>query len=139
LGPVVRRDEERARKVYADLGAGNRHVSYENEPDFQNPKIFEPPMEVRARWYDDLARYIMYHSAHPAIFVSHYEVLCNLVHDVFGIVATKETELRHAEPIYLTISEFDRESGLVLIAGKFRDKASEAIFNLWECSIERRT
>lgn len=139
LNPVGCKDEKRAEEVYRALRAGDRHVSYENEPGFQDPTIFELATEVRARWYDYLARYVMYHSAQPAVFVSHYEVLCNLTHDLFGIVATKDTELRHAEPIFLSVTEHDRENGLVLISGKFRNHTSEAIFNLWESSISRRT
>jgi phosphohistidine phosphatase SixA len=138
IGPTVQRDKVRAAQVYESLRAGQRHVSYEQEPDFQDPTIFETPREVRARWYAFLARYIMYNFDDHAIFVSHYEVLCNLVHDLFGIVATKETELRHAEPIYLSVSEYDADSGLVMLSGKFRGQSAMAVFCLWDESIERR-
>lgn len=136
LGPMDRRDAIRAAEVYRQLGAGSCHVSYETDPVFQDPTIFETPTEVRTRWYAFLAEYIN-HENQPAIFVSHYEVLCNIVYDVFGIKATQKTELQHAEPIYLSVSPFPNSNTYVAIDGQFRDKKAVVLFNLFDHSIER--
>lgn len=131
MGPTTQRDAARAALVYADLRAGKRHVSYETEPAFQDPTIFETPAEVRARWYAFFANYVKQayvHGPRHSILVSHYEVLCNLVHDLFGIVATEATELLHAEPIFLSVSDYGW-CGIVTVTGQFRGQEARAVFN----------
>jgi broad specificity phosphatase PhoE len=141
IGPMEQRDSDRATLVYEKLRAGSEYVSYEQEPAFLDSTIFEPPTEVRARWYRFLAAHLcraLHSGPRHAILVSHYEVLSNLVRDVFGIEATQATELQHAEPIYLSVSQYDNASGLVVITGKFRDQEAVATFDLFDHSIERR-
>lgn len=142
IGPTLWRDPKRALAACNGL-SGKGYINYETEPVFADPEVFEPPHAVRERWYAFLASYIWRsHLSLPngsrqyALFVSHYEVLCNLVFDLFNISATRETELRHAEPIYLSISP-PGVGGWVRIVGTFRDQKASANFNLWECALTR--
>ncbi|OGZ05835.1 MAG: hypothetical protein A2845_03455 [Candidatus Lloydbacteria bacterium RIFCSPHIGHO2_01_FULL_49_22] len=140
IGPMARRDSVRAALVYRDLRAGKQYVSYETDPAFRDRTIFETPPEVRARWYAFLADYIRcarIHGPRHMIFVSHYEVLCNIVHDLFGIVASEPAELRHAEPIFLSVSDY-APSVSVIISGQFRGKEALGVLDLWDHSFERR-
>lgn len=138
IGPMEKRDVARAALVYEALSAGKRYVSYEKEPAFQDPMVFETPSEVRARWYAFFADYLdqaLLAGKRHAILVSHYEVLCNLVFDLFGIEATEETELRHAEPIFLSVSSRNTEQA-VTISGTFREKEAHAVFDLRDRSFK---
>lgn len=138
IGPMERRDPIRAALVYEALRAGKQYVSYEREQAFQDPTIFETPREVRSRWYAFLAHYAK-HALHTrprhAILVSHYEVLSNLVLDLFGIEATQETELQHAEPIFLSVFPHDTDHR-VMLSGSFRGKEAFAVFDLCDHSLQ---
>ena len=134
LGPTEQRDPARAKEVYSALSAGKRYVSYETEPAFQDSTIFETPREVRARWLAFFASYIrdsFRHGRRHSILVSHYEVLCNVVSDFFGITPTQEAELGHAEPIFLTITGTN-DSDYVCLSMSFRGQDVGCIFNLQE-------
>lgn len=139
IGSLVWRDYKRAFAACNGL-SGKGYINYETEPVFADPTIFETPSEVRTRWYAFLSRYISdaFHlNRRHTILVSHYEVLCNLVHDLFGVVASEETALRHVEPIFLSVSLCD-PTGLVLISGTFRGKEAIVVFDLLDHSIEHQ-
>ncbi len=123
LAPIKWRDPERALSACKGL-SGKGYIDYETEPVFADPLIFETPAEIRIRWYDYLVRFVsnsfyLRTQQHATILVSHYEVLCNVVHDIFGIVASEETALGHAEPIELVIRCPD-QYGMAMITGTFR-------------------
>lgn len=119
---------------------GKGYIDYETEPIFADPTLFETPDEVRARWYDFLARYIEGTRegcrARNVIFVSHYEVFCNITRDVFGVIASKETALAYAEPIALSIVPTS-DSHCTYISGKFRNETRSALFDLSSHVIQR--
>ncbi len=139
IASLTWRDQERALAACKGL-SGKGYINYETEPIFADPTIFETPDEVRIRWYAFLAKYIRYaflSNQRYASLVSHYEVFCPVVLDLFGIVASEETALQYAEPILLSISGFC-SNGLVLISGNFRGQEALAEFDLFDHSIERR-
>ena len=133
LSPMIWRDNAAALHALGGL-QGKGYFDYETEPVFADSKIFETPEEVRLRWYGFFAEYIRSNSKssiipNHAILVAHYELLCNLTHDLFGIVSTEENALRHNEPIYLSISPTSTD-GHVRILGQFRGKFSLATFDI---------
>ncbi|KKW36960.1 MAG: hypothetical protein UY81_C0008G0012 [Candidatus Giovannonibacteria bacterium GW2011_GWA2_53_7] len=130
LGAMEWRDGARARAALEAFN-GKGYVDYETEPVFGDATIFETREEVRDRWYTFLAGYIrsvwLSKSPQHAIMVSHYEVLQNVVYDLFGIVASAETALQHGEPILLSVS-FD-DLGRATVSGRFRDVTAIALFD----------
>ena len=135
LAPMFWRDPVKAQEMLLPF-RGRSYVDYETELAFQDADVFETPGEVRARWYAFFADLIRQRIRSPNsrfqnVFISsHYEVLCNVTHDLFGIVASAHTALQHTEPIMLTISEGSYRDE-VYITGEFRGRHTDvAIFNL---------
>ena len=92
LSPMIWRDKTAALHALEGL-RGKGYIDYEKEPVFADPKIFETPEEVRLRWYGFFADYIRANYRfstipHYAVMVAHYELLCNLSRDLFGITST---------------------------------------------------
>jgi hypothetical protein len=129
---MIWRDPIRAAAACNGL-SGKGYINYETEPVFADPAIFETPAEVRARWYAFLSEYISSafegKSAQSTILVSHYELFCNVVNDIFGIAPSESTALQHAEPIALTVYPTDHKER-VCIFGLFRDKIATVDFYL---------
>lgn len=125
------RHPERCKAALNGL-SGKGYIDYETEPIFADPELFETPGEIECRWYkfftwlirsardDDVRANI--------ILVSHYEVLCHIVRDLFDITASEKTALQYAEPITLSIHDSDAHS--VLISGVFRGKEHLGFFDL---------
>jgi hypothetical protein len=136
LQPMIWRDPVRALALCKGL-SGKGYIDYETEPVFADPAIFETPDEVKKRWYAFLSEYIrlaLRNGPKNAILISHYELFCNIVRDVFGIVATEATALRYVEPLHLhviTTADPDR----VILVGGFRDKVAAYWFDLSTCSL----
>lgn len=134
LGPTKWEDVERC-KIALRGFSGVGYINYETEPVFADPELFETPGEVRARFYTFLAHYIniAFDAPQPlhGILVSHYESLCNITRDVFGIVASEKTALQYVEPIALSIA-LTNDSRYVYIAGTFRERKSHSLFDLVE-------
>lgn len=126
------RDKERCFDACKGL-LGKGYIDYETESIFADPKLFETPDEVRVRWYTFFSRYIKTamdsESPRPVILVSHYEVLCNITRDLFGIIASKETALGHGECIALSIYS-SRNPHEVYLSGVFRGHEVDMIFDL---------
>lgn len=120
--------------------SGKGYIDYETEPVFTDPKLFETPSEIRERWYAFLSKFIKGVVDKPipqhAIFVSHYEVFCNIIRDLFGIIATAESALGHCEPIALSVS-FTNDPTIVNLSGTFRGQTVHAIFDLSTCTIHQ--
>lgn len=130
LAPMKWRDEARAQAVLQQF-RGKSYVDYETEPVFQDSEIFETPDEVRARWYGAFGKTIVHRwndyghfraASTPgnAILVSHYEVFSPMVRDLFGIIASEDTALCHAEPIALSISSDSTDHDVAHVTGEFR-------------------
>lgn len=131
LQPMILRDPDRALAAYRGL-SGRGYIDYETEPVFADPAIFEPPDEVRKRWYTFFSAYIrsaFRSGPRHALFFSHYEVFCHPVCDVFGIVASEATALKHGEPICLSVLPTLRHER-VIIFGRFRGQKAIVIFDL---------
>lgn len=138
LQPMIWRDPDRALVACKGL-SGKGYIDYETEPVFADPMIFETPDEVRKRWYSFFSEYIQFAlktGPGNAIFVSHYEVFCNLVRDIFGIVASEATALQYVEPIDLSVSSFVIPNRVVL-SGFFRNRVAAIMFDLSDCSFHR--
>lgn len=135
LQPMIWRDPVRALAACKGL-SGKGYVDYETEPVFADSTIFETPDEVKKRWYaffSEHVRFALRFGPKHAIFVSHYEVFCSIVRDLFGIVATEATALRYVEPIYLhviTTADVDQ----VVVVGGFRHRVAAVKFHLPTCS-----
>lgn len=135
LQPMIWRDHDRALAVCKGL-SGKGYIDYETEPAFADSTIFETPDEVQKRWYAFFSEYIRFALAFgpkQVICVSHYEVFCNIVRDIFGIVATETTALQYAEPIYvyvITTADVDK----VVVVGGFRHQVAAVQFHLPTCS-----
>ena len=134
LGPMVWRDEKKAVELLS-VFRGKTYVDYETESVFKNAEVFETPSEARTRFYATLARELKHHLHFSwyrhAIVVSHYELLCNIVHDFFGIVASEHTALQHGEPIQLSFQRYPPYGNEILIFGEFRGRKTDVIiFNM---------
>ena len=136
LQPMIWRDPVRALAACKGL-SGKGYIDYETEPVFADSTIFETPGEVKKRWYAFFSEYVRFalrFGPKCAIFVSHYEVFCSIVLDLFGIVATEATALRYVEPIYLhviTTADVDH----VVVVGGFRRQVAVVKFHLPTCSL----
>jgi broad specificity phosphatase PhoE len=132
LQPMIRRDPDRVLAAYKGL-SGKGYIDYEKEPVFADPTIFETPAEVRERWYSFFGEYISSafegKSAQSTILVSHYELFCNVVNDIFGIAPSEGTALQHGEPISLSVYPTDHKER-VNIFGLFRGKITTVNFDL---------
>lgn len=132
LGPIIWKDAERCKIALKGL-SGVGYIDYETEQVFANPKLFETPSEVRTRFYSFFAHYIntAFDAPQPlhGILVSHYESLCNITRDMFGIVASEMTALQHVEPIALSVSLTNNPRN-VYIVGVFRDRRAHVLFDL---------
>jgi broad specificity phosphatase PhoE len=130
IEPLRWYDPIECKKVMMSLAGTYIHL--ETEPRINDPKLFEPIPEVRSRTYGYLARMVEHACTAKVlpngIVVAHYEVFCHLVLEIFGIVATRETELRHVEPIELAFYEMAR--GTFYITARFRDLDRAVVFNL---------
>lgn len=104
LDAVQIRDPERAQAVYTTLGSGG-YIDYEGADQFEDPTMFEPRSEVRARFFRFLIGRIRQISRENTIevFVGHYELFCNLVAEICHIEATESTSLQHCEPIFVLV------------------------------------
>jgi broad specificity phosphatase PhoE len=132
LQPMIWRDHTRALAACNGL-IGKGYINYETEPVFSDPTIFETPDEVRARWYSFLSQYITsvleQKSARCTILVSHYELFCNVVNDLFGIAASESTALAHGEPVHLSDFPTNYKERVILL-GRFRGELGMAVFDL---------
>jgi broad specificity phosphatase PhoE len=132
LQPMIWRDPSRAAAACNGL-SGKGYIDYETEPVFADPAVFETPAEVRARWYAFLSEYISSafegKAAQSTILVSHYELFCNVVNDIFGIAPSESSALRHGEPISFSVYPTDHKER-VLLYGLFRDKCAIVDFDL---------
>lgn len=134
LRPMGWRDPSRALAILSEMKKRGGYIDYETEPDFANPSIFETPTEVKARWYKFLAGYIASivpegKNRRATVLVAHYELLCNIVHDLFGIVSSEATALQHTEPVFIAIHRTKIKS-TVLFEGRFRDLANFRVFDV---------
>ncbi len=130
IGPLRWYDPVECAEVMKSLAGTYIHL--ESEQRLNNPKLFEPIPEVRSRFYSYIARMVADACAAKVlpngIVVAHYEVFCHLVLEIFGIVATRETELRHVEPIELAFYEMAKDT--FYVTAIFREFERAAAFNL---------
>lgn len=124
IGPMAWRDYVRCVEALNGL-RGRGYIDYEDEACFADPTLFETPAEIRARVYrflsDQVLRAINRSGAtQPTILFTHYEVMCHLAHDLFGVIATEQTAIRHGEHIEITISNLFGNA--VSVFGRFRDQ-----------------
>ncbi len=135
LGPMAWRDTARAKAALGGL-SGRGYIDYETEPTFGDPEIFETQSEMRERWASCFARYIADASRRRTptnyAWFSHYEVLCHPVREIFGVIASRETALRYAESIELSVRRMSRD--VFHVSGRFRDLERVSLFD-----IENRT
>lgn len=134
LKPMAWRDSVRALAILGDMKKRGGYIDYETEKCFADASIFETHSEVKERWYKFFAEYIIsvpHHSEmrRATVLVAHYELLCNVVHDLFGVVSSEATALQHTEPISLSLYRTD-DANLTLVEGKFRDMASFRMFDM---------
>ena len=133
------RDHERCLAACRGF-AGKGYINYETESVFADPELFETPAEIRARWYAFLAWYIRAamnkELPRMVIFVSHYEVLSNITRDLFEVVPSEETALRHGETIALSVYPSSNKKH-VYLSGAFRNQEADAIFDLSTHNIDR--
>lgn len=134
LKPMAWRDSIRARAILGAMKARGGYIDYETEACFADPSIFETHDEVKARWHKFFALYITSIShrtdmRQATVLVAHYELLCNITHDLFGIVSSEAMALQHTEPISLTLHLTD-DANQVLVEGKFRDMANFRLFDM---------
>jgi broad specificity phosphatase PhoE len=131
LDQMAWRDPVRCKEALGGLH-GRGYIDYETEPIFSDSTLFETPCEMRTRHFSFFAEYIrkaILGKVPPcALLVSHYEVLCHLTRDVFGVTASLETALKHVEPIELAI--FERDGKTVNVSGQFRDIGESKVFDL---------
>lgn len=125
---------DQARALSACKGFyGKGYIDYETEPVFADPTIFESQKQVRERWYSFLSEYITAALAQKVaqytIMVSHYELFCNIVNDLFGVVASESTALKYGEPIRLAAFSTGKKDEVILY-GSFRNEMGFAVFNL---------
>lgn len=138
LQPTIWRDPVRALAACEGL-SGKGYIDYETEPAFADPTVFEPHDEVKKRSYSFFSEYIrsaLQSGPTCAIFVSHYEVFSPLVRDVFGVIASEATALRHVEPISLSVCLMEG-TDRVILSGFFRNLVAAIQFDLSDCSFHR--
>lgn len=134
LKPMAWRDPVRALAILGDMKKRGGYIDYETEKCFADSSIFETHKEVKERWHKFFAQYItsLTHRTEmcrATVLVAHYELLCNVVHDLFGVVSSEATALQHTEPIFLSLHRTD-DANLILVEGKFRDMANFRLFDL---------
>lgn len=131
LAPMKWRNPEKCRHALKGLH-GRGYIDYETEPIFANPALFETVIEMRERWYRHFTELIVLARGKNIppnrIIVSHYEVLCPIVSDLFGIIASKETALENAETIELDV--YEDPYGVVVVSGFFRNMHQIAKYDL---------
>lgn len=131
LSAMQWRDPTRCKEALKGF-AGIGYINYETEPVFADPQLFETPREMRTRWYEYLTDLIERAQQRDLcshhILVSHYEVFCHIVHDLFEVTASEETALRHGEPIMLSVRPHDLRR--VSVSGVFRHIITRRYFDL---------
>ncbi len=134
LKPMAWRNSIRALAILGEMKKRGGYIDYETEKCFADASIFETHGEVKERWYKFFARYIIsvtHRTEMPraTVLVAHYELLCNVAHDLFGVVSSEATALQHTEPISLSLHRTD-DANLILVEGKFRDMADFRLFDM---------
>lgn len=134
LRPMAWRDQARACSILGEMKKRGGYIDYETEKCFANASIFETHSEVKERWYKFFAQYIttVTHRTEmrrATVLVAHYELLCNVTHDLFGVVSSEATALQHTEPIALSLCRTDN-ANITLVEGKFRDMANYRLFDM---------
>lgn len=134
LKPMAWRDQARARAILGAMKTRGGYIDYETEACFADASTFETHREVKERWCKFFAQYItsVTHRTEmrrATVLVAHYELLCNITHDLFGVVSSEATALQHTEPISLSLFRTD-DANLTLVEGKFRDMANFRLFDM---------
>lgn len=131
LNQMAWRDNERCKLALQGLH-GRGYIDYETEPIFADKELFETPSEMRERFFSFLAKYVEESDecgeTQYRVLVSHYEVFCHIVSELFGVAPSEATALRHVEPIELSF--FEMEQGAYYVAGCFRDIDCVASFDI---------
>lgn len=133
LSPMAWRDPERCRVALGGF-SGRGYIDYETEPVFADPTLFETPSEMRTRSFARLADRIRVamrgEGASYEIAVSHYEVWCHLMAELFGIVASESEAYRLGETMELAV--FPATDDRVMILGVCRGEQHSMLFDLRE-------
>ena len=134
LKPMAWRDPIRARTILGEMKKRGGYIDYETEACFADAFIFETYSEVKERWYIFFAQYVTSithrtEMCRATVLVAHYELLCNITRDLFGVVSSETSALQHTEPIYLSLYQTD-DPNLILIEGKVRDMANSRLFDM---------
>ena len=131
IGPMAWRDPIRCKEALGGL-FGRGYIDYETEPTFGDSSLFETQSEMRERRFAHLARRIdaAARGTEPQceIEISHYEFLCPLTAELFGVVASESTALQYVEPIELAFYEMGND--VYYVSGRFRNLDRSAAFSL---------
>ena len=134
LKPMAWRDATRARTILGEMKKRGGYIDYETEACFADASLFETHSEVKERWYKFFAQYVtsVLHRTEmrrATVLVAHYELLCNVTRDLFGVVSSETKALQHTEPICLSLHRTD-DPNLILVEGKFRDMVNFLLYNM---------
>lgn len=131
LAPMKWRNHEKCLEALKGLH-GRGYIDYETEPIFSDASLFETVLEMRERWYKHFTDLIILAQGKNIpphrIIVSHYEVLCPIVSDLFGITASADTALNNAEAIELDV--YKDSYGVIVVSGFFRNMHQVATYDL---------
>jgi len=128
IGPMAWRDEALCQQALKGL-VGRGYIDYETEPVFADASLFETPTEMRQRSFKFFADYVRdrWVLIRCCILFSHYEFLCPWTNELFGIVPSEETALKHGE--HFELSFYQVNDSTMLIRGTFRGEKKEALFD----------
>jgi len=137
LKPTQIRDEEKGKAIYlkyvSDGGMRSLCVAYGKDSRFEDGVIFEPRSEVSARLCKYLAMLaecmFVVQLPHLVVAVSHYEVLCHFVEELFKLDYARSDPLRHGELIRVFFNRAENNNAVNLDV-IFRETRVKALFDI---------
>lgn len=135
IASAVVRDKIRGMELFNEYVKRGDHdglaIAYSTDPRYEDPSIFEPRSEVKARFYRYLARVIRrllrYRPDFCLVHISHYEFLYHFVERVFELDYTKDRPLSFAEMFSIVFCESEYEN-IVKVSARFRGQNMGGIF-----------
>lgn len=128
ISSIVIRDHEKSmalfKEHFSNGGVKVVDFNYLRDSRFNDPEICEPWDVIRTRFYWYLGRIIrkligqnIQGYNYPChIFISHYELLCHFINDVFNLDYSKDETLKHGEVIHILVYRNWKPSSIELVA-----------------------